>query len=229
MQLLARVATEPVPPPSRKLPGIQLSVETEALIMRCLAKDPAERFQSANALRDALAAIPRAASSTRAESLRLAIDAPASLELPPQTGIRRSRKRNVWSASLMFGLGMLSAAILWLAAARPHWLHFLRSEPNAAAGGNAGAPGALPLREWVQGIPFPEGTEYAKFEPKFIDARVPADPEPVIAFYRYHLAAKWSGFQALATGIAFEDPAAPIESLTVTPFRHGSRVTIMRR
>ena len=231
MQLLARIATEPVPAPSQRAPGVQLSAHAEALIMRCLAKQPDDRYQTANALRDALAEIPRDRDpqSPRRETLRLSFEGPAPDWDPPRhTGMRRAPKRRLGAALTMFGLGVLTAAVVWLAVARPHWLRW-STPPQYAAGNSSGLPGSLPLREWVQGIPFPEGTDYAKFDPQFIDARVPAEPELVLAFYRYHLAGKWNGFEAQATGLAFADRSAPIESLTVTPFRRGSRITILRR
>jgi hypothetical protein len=68
-----------------------------------------------------------------------------------------------------------------------------------------------------------------KFEPLLIDARVPAEPERVLAFYKLHLAPKWGGARALADGLVFESPLAAVEMVSVTPEKSGSRVVITRR
>jgi serine/threonine-protein kinase len=52
--------TQPPRPPSA-LPGVAIGPELEAVLMRCLAKQPAERYPSAAALAEALEALPPAA------------------------------------------------------------------------------------------------------------------------------------------------------------------------
>jgi len=56
-------------PPSEVAPG-RVPPELEALILRCLAKRPADRFASASDLAEALAAIPRAADWSRDDARR---------------------------------------------------------------------------------------------------------------------------------------------------------------
>jgi hypothetical protein len=128
---------------------------------------------------------------------------------------RRSRAPLMAAAAGVLSLGLVAGAV--------HWLN----EPEPASSTDTHAP--LPLREWVQGIPFPEGTEYVKFEPLLVDARVPASPERVLAFYKAQLAPKWGGARALADGLVFENPLAAVEMLSVTAEREGSRVVITRR
>jgi serine/threonine-protein kinase len=232
LEVLSRVLREAPRPPRRTPRGANVSQELEAVIMRCMAKDPAARYQSAEALREAFASVARpqlrAAEATPAGPTlhEGAPRAAASLSLTDtdrvpvlarrqQTRARRRRSRAPLLAALAATLS------LSLVAAAVHWL----SGPAPAS--STLAP--LPLREWVQGIPFPEGTHYVKFEPLLIDARVPADPERVLAFYKQHLAPKWGGARALADGLVFESPLAGVEMLSVTPERHGSRVVITRR
>ncbi|MET0385707.1 MAG: protein kinase [Polyangiales bacterium] len=92
-------------------------------------------------------------------------------------------------------------------------------------------PGALlPLREWVQGIPFPEGTRYTRFEPTVIDAQVPASAAHVSAFYENHLARSWGGVRAAGDGtLTFADPHGPVARIQLSAAGQGSRVVITRR
>jgi serine/threonine-protein kinase len=59
------------PPPSELRPGLPL--ELEATILRCLRKNPAERFQSVSALANALRPLAHPSSSHRIESVRRTI------------------------------------------------------------------------------------------------------------------------------------------------------------
>ncbi len=60
MQVMIAHARDPVTPPSRLRPG--LSADLEAIVLRCLAKDPAGRFPDADAFACALAACADATS-----------------------------------------------------------------------------------------------------------------------------------------------------------------------
>jgi serine/threonine-protein kinase len=66
IKVLFAHAHEPVLPPTKLLPGIP--ADLEQVILRCLAKKPAERFQSAAVLRDALTACERADRWNRASA-----------------------------------------------------------------------------------------------------------------------------------------------------------------
>jgi serine/threonine-protein kinase len=225
LEVLSRVLREEPRPPRRTAQGANVSPEMEAVIMRCLAKDPAARHQSAEALQEALASVARP-QLTAADDAGPGPSEGASLSLTEtdrlpvlarrqHTRTRRRRSR----APLMAAVAALLS--LLIVAGGLHWLN------QAQPGETSAAP--LTLREWVQGIPFPEGTRYVKFEPLFIDARVPAQPERVLAFYKQQLAPKWGGARPLADGMVFENPQAVVEMLSVTPERDGSRVVITRR
>jgi serine/threonine protein kinase len=57
-----------LPTPPSALPGVAIAPGLEAILLRCLAKLPAERFASAAALAEALAAVPRAGDWTQADA-----------------------------------------------------------------------------------------------------------------------------------------------------------------
>jgi hypothetical protein len=224
MDLMMRVLNEEAVPPSRKAHGAHVSAETEAVICRCLAKDPGERFQTAEALREALAAIPRAP-APREQPERRTIE----LRLENDTGSElRVRPRRGRAAAIGAGVSLvLIAAVGGLA-----W--------SAYSGRSADLPvpvrtretetlGPLAVREWVQGIPFPDGTDYEEFEPQFIDARVAAASSAVLAFYREHIREKWGTFQDLGSELVVSNPSSPIASITVTNDKAGSRLFIKRR
>jgi serine/threonine protein kinase len=64
ISILTRVLTEPAPPPSRARAGI--APDLDDLCVRCLAKEPSERFASATELAEALEALELAAAATPA-------------------------------------------------------------------------------------------------------------------------------------------------------------------
>ncbi|HMG55052.1 MAG TPA: serine/threonine-protein kinase, partial [Kofleriaceae bacterium] len=59
--------TQPPRPPSEL--GVAIGAELEAILMTCLAKQPAERHASAAALAEALEAVPAAGDWTRADAI----------------------------------------------------------------------------------------------------------------------------------------------------------------
>jgi serine/threonine protein kinase len=54
VDVMLKVVSEPVTPPRQRAPGIEITPEAEALIMKALAKDPLKRHQSMEELRDEL-------------------------------------------------------------------------------------------------------------------------------------------------------------------------------
>jgi serine/threonine-protein kinase len=216
--LLVRVSNEEAVAPSRRSPGVAVSAATEALIMRCLAKDPARRFQSAQALREALAAIPREA-APGAASVRLHLAARDTSLPAAETRRFRTLLRVVGAALLLCAVGGAGAA----------WLRGARHTVQLTAASRDALSEPLSVAEWIQGIPFPAGVQFKRFEPEWIDARVPASSARVFAFYRVQLSGKWGGFRDLDGVLVFEDSAALIKTLTVGPAENGSRVSIARR
>lgn len=213
LSLMMKVLNEPILPPRQKAPERDVSPALDALIARCLEKDAARRFQSAEALRDALASVHtgQASALTKQGAMSLSLDVPMDAYRAPR---RAGRIWLVWTLALAFGAG----AALYFGGHVP-W-----ASPAAQSGDSAQV-------QWIQGIPFPKGTDYPSFEKDFIEAHVAASPESVINFYQTQLAKRWPGYRALPQGLMFDHPSAPIEQLTVTPLDsdQSSRIVITRR
>lgn len=247
MDLMLRVLNEEPVPLSRKPHGAHVSHATQELITRCIAKQPEQRFQTSTELRDALAAIARntspspappvvvapvadpapaaavpptaAASHTRPS---LALDA-SELELPRAHRSRGARTA-LTSIAVLFGLLSLIVAVAWLASS-----NIRGTQLGSILSGQPASEAPLAVREWVQGIPFPEGTDYDEFEPTYVDAHVAASTAAVLAFYRGQIREKWGAFQDLEDELIVTQPSAPIEKVTVTADQEGSRLFIKRR
>jgi serine/threonine-protein kinase len=82
VELCIQHVTQPPRRPT-EVAKIHLPQELEDLILRCLAKDPADRFASASQLAEALEAIPRARDWDRAEARRWWRELRARQEEPP--------------------------------------------------------------------------------------------------------------------------------------------------
>lgn len=269
MDLMLRVLSEEATPPSRKPHGTHISAATEALIVRCLAKEPEQRFQTSTALRDALAAIPRsqraspeppradpaasepahgAAAASTSDSTPAEYSQPVAHEsgtsfvlrehdsdMASGTSVRPRRVRTLAAAAAVLSLLIAIAGVIgWLASldvagTKDSTEAAAAPQPSAAGSGNTPEASFLPVREWIQGMPFPDGTEYEKFEPTFIDAHVAAPTSRVIEFYRHHIASKWGAVQELDGELVVSNPSAAIETVTVTPQGEGSRLFIKRR
>jgi serine/threonine protein kinase len=226
MDLMLRVLNEEAVPPSRKPHGEHVSAATEAVICRCLAKDPAERFQTAAELREALAAIPREREpEPRPNPASRQIELRVETDLDSELRVRPRRGRAV-------GLGAGVSIVLIAAIGGLTWSAYSgRSAvlPGSSQTRETARMGPLFVREWVQGIPFPDGTDYDEFEPQFVDARVAAASSSVLAFYREHIGQNWGAFQDLGSELIVSNPNSPIASVTVTDAEAGSRLFIKRR
>lgn len=94
MNVLMKHVNAPVPPLTLK-PGLSLSPEFEALVMRCLAKHPHERYPSARAMLDALFGTP--------EGRAIATSVPSmtrSIELPMVTAVTESERLTMPGAAV---------------------------------------------------------------------------------------------------------------------------------
>jgi serine/threonine-protein kinase len=215
-EVLARAVRLDVPVPSERVGRGQVSALADAIITRCLQREPDDRFQSAQALGQAvlgaLGALGGGAGAIeRAPTLSLT-DSPAP-EVP-----RRRRGRG---AGYFVGILAVLLALIALALFEPE------ATPNSRV---TDSTAKLSLKEWVQGIPFPAGTDYVSFGAALIEARVAAAPGRVLDFYRSELGNKWGGYEALSGGgLLFEDPSALIETLTVVEDGQSSRLLITRR
>jgi len=110
-RLLMRICSEPPPPIRMSRPELPLPLE--AVIARAMALDPADRFQTADALRDALepfARMPDAPAPRVSAVVRVGSDSVATLELSPPTRLRSTKLVRATAialvACLLLGLGV---------------------------------------------------------------------------------------------------------------------------
>jgi serine/threonine-protein kinase len=101
---------EPAPPPSsvREVPA-----DLEAIVLRCLEKDPADRFQSATELEHALAAVGNSNTTMPLPAEGLEPTVPVEPIRPSSVSRRPPRDRRVWW--LVAGLAALVMLITWAA------------------------------------------------------------------------------------------------------------------
>ncbi|HSR98234.1 MAG TPA: serine/threonine-protein kinase [Kofleriaceae bacterium] len=108
-----------VPVPPRRTPGgAQIDRQLEAVILRCLEKDPEQRFSNIGALRDALIALhgPLSAStsgisaSTSAGSMTAGVPSPLPSAIPPPA-VSRTTPWRVWlgAAAAAVAIGVVAA------------------------------------------------------------------------------------------------------------------------
>jgi serine/threonine protein kinase len=119
----------------------QLSREVERVILRCLEKDPAARYQTGEALCQALGALSLERSDTIA--MRSAA-APGSSETPTAPIVMPTVRRPKWRRRALGGaLGVLLLFVLvgTPLAAKRGWFGFRHTQASAAAPGNGNAGG----------------------------------------------------------------------------------------
>ena len=126
-----------VPSPGERVAGLQIMPRTEALLMKCLAKDPKERFQSAremqrevrNALRDFPDAVP---AHPTPEEERVA----TSPTVGATTALRRVERRKLVTAVAVLAVATLVlVVVVLLMFAQASW----ESREAASGGANAAA------------------------------------------------------------------------------------------
>jgi serine/threonine protein kinase len=242
--VMLKVMNEPLVPVRERAPDAGVSPATDALISRCLEKDPAARFQTAVELRSALAKLREQLSRTQLSAagayerahtpVRASVAYASTVEAEPLAVRSEAPLATLGSLSLAVDAGPEPWLTQRIRRRRLRWVVFLAVLLAAAVLGLFGPK----LRQsqpsdaepsWVQGIPFPQGTDFVRFEPLQIDARVPGNVQQTLAFYHRHLDAKWGGARSLPQGLEFADPHAPVAQLSVAPLRKGSRVVITRR
>ncbi len=115
-----------VPPlPSSRSPR-SLPPEADAIIMRCLEKEPSNRFESAEAMRNALIDYLSGVGQENWRAVGLG-SRESVAEPPPIPSPRKSRRWWIWTTSLL-GMALL-ASVSWYSAARGP----LEQEPNERA------------------------------------------------------------------------------------------------
>ena len=111
MRVLIQHATEPPPPPRLKRPD--LSAEVEAVVLRALAKDPAERPQSAAELSLAFADALSGGEALTVARIRVPLDRAA--ESPVEAPSLARRRRSPLAAAAVLALALAGGAgYLWL-------------------------------------------------------------------------------------------------------------------
>ena len=111
--LLRAHMVSPVPDPAAMRPGLKMTRELQALLLRALAKEPAERFQNATEMLEALDALPdppavletaqsEPTHSSRAPTLRDALDPDA----------RQPARPKLWAVALLVVAAL--GALVWL-------------------------------------------------------------------------------------------------------------------
>jgi serine/threonine-protein kinase len=124
MAVLSMHLTEPVVPPDARAPTLGIPEEASAIVVRALAKDPAERFQSATELRDALVRTLLGAgvsggflragvleATDEAELRRRSLAAPATRR-EVSAYARRVRRNGIWAAALALSLAGAATYLL---------------------------------------------------------------------------------------------------------------------
>jgi serine/threonine-protein kinase len=124
MGVITKHLLDPPVPPSQRLAGAKISAEMDALVLRALAKDPADRFQTMkefwNALESSSSETPmdwpdavsgryvKMAGDTPPPSSRTLPDSPPDIAAPPRS------RRGLWLALLGMVIGSALGAVVLL-------------------------------------------------------------------------------------------------------------------
>ena len=101
LALIAKTVNEPPPPPTQQNPAIDLPPQLEALIMQCLAKEPAERPTSAEEIAESLDQILAAHPDDPKQSAELPVS--GGLKTVPASGVPSSGKATSDGAAELAG------------------------------------------------------------------------------------------------------------------------------
>jgi serine/threonine-protein kinase len=150
---------DPPPPPSSVAPELDIPLGLEAVILRCLAKNPAARFQSMDEIADALRAIEGGTVEAYVDRSSLDLGGPTSdpeltIEVSgPATPriVRPSRTRSVAFAAI--GVGSVALVAIGLVAWN-RWRTAEASPPNLVA--SEALPVAEPEERGTTALPMGE-------------------------------------------------------------------------
>jgi tRNA A-37 threonylcarbamoyl transferase component Bud32 len=163
--------TEEIPPPRERVSGLQLMPRTEGLLMKALAKDPKERFQSAREMQRELRTILRDFPDASRE-FPTPLTAAEEPRMPPGPGVT-TRVRRAQNRRLGLAVGIIGAVTLLLVAAVIFMFLEARSRQEEAAKGAAeSAPVAAAADGRAEAEPTPQTAERAPAA----DDEVPEEP-----------------------------------------------------
>jgi serine/threonine protein kinase len=217
MAFLVKHMSELAIPPSKKVADLVLLPRTEAAVMKCLAKDAGDRFQSVSELqrelRLALRDRPDAARSCPTPAAP--VDQPKRPELVPEN---KALRRLGFGLAFLF-LGGLGVGIFFWTKRTPSSTS-VESAPSKAV--------ANPAGKLVAGMPAPEGAELVAAVEQAVTLRLPTEPEYVLDFYRAQVCKSWGPCKSIPNGLQFEHPKAPMLYLTVSRMGDYTQAIFMR-
>ncbi|HET7586159.1 MAG TPA: serine/threonine-protein kinase [Gemmatimonadaceae bacterium] len=106
---VARRQIEELPPAPRSI-NATLSPRIEQVLLTCLEKDPARRYQSADALRDELSQLHAEETVSSERTLRMpVVESPAAADIPAAHAPSRARQRALVATLLLGALAIIAA------------------------------------------------------------------------------------------------------------------------
>ena len=114
LDFMRKHTTEVVPSPRDRVEGLQLTPRTESLLMKCLAKEPKDRFRSAPEMQREVRTILRGLPAVRPDPSRAPWQFATSPTLAAATMVRRGERRRLVTAVLVLAATtlVLLAAVL---------------------------------------------------------------------------------------------------------------------
>lgn len=250
LAFLVKHASEPVPPPDQRFPGLVLSPRTRALTMRCLEKEPARRFQSAadlqHELRRALHDFPSPVRGYPSPVPRTELSPAQTVAVPlrkPTPGTTRtapfapsgpdsrlpSRRSRVLAGS--------AALLALLVAGGAGFAWFRRDDSERAqlgVGGARVAPalaianGELPEEgQRMQGLPVPKAARLLSRTQQALTLTSTLDRDAILRFYAHH-GRSWGTATQYAQGLQFAGANTPVSVVSVSPMPGGFMISLMR-
>lgn len=239
IEYLMKHVNEPVLPPTRKVSGLVLLPRTEAIVMKCLAKAPDQRFQSVSELQrevrmclrdrpDAAKPFPTPDEARQAVPVQptAVIDGPRVVAPVPvhvaDSPAKSSRTGLVIAA--VVSIAALAAVAVAAVVVVTHKKGGKTTGSNVVA--TEEAAGAHEPNT-IEGIPTPPGTELMSSMPQALSLRTTLEPVAVVTFYR-RMGRVWGKFKEIPNGLQFEDPKSPVTYLTVSRMAGGTVITFIR-